>query len=57
MAIRPILLYPHQGLKSKAGAVVPSDPAVQTVIQDLLDTLAASPGVALAAPQIDILCR
>ncbi len=52
MAIRPILLYPHQGLKSKTAAVVISDPAVQTVVQDLLDTLAASPGVALAAPQI-----
>ena len=52
MAILPILLYPDQGLKSKAAAVVPSDPAVQTVIQDLLDTLGASPGVALAAPQI-----
>ncbi len=52
MAIRPILLYPHQGLKSKNEAVVPTAPAVQTVVQDLLDTLAASPGVALAAPQI-----
>jgi peptide deformylase len=52
VAIRPILLYPHHGLKSKNAAVVPTDSAVQTVIQDLLDTLAASPGVALAAPQI-----
>jgi peptide deformylase len=52
VAIRPILLYPHQGLKSRTATVVHSDPAVQTVIQDLLDTLAASPGVALAAPQI-----
>lgn len=32
--------------------MVPADPAVQVVIQDLLDSLAASPGVALAAPQI-----
>ncbi|MCS6291372.1 MAG: peptide deformylase [Nitrospira sp.] len=52
MAIRPILLYPHQALKSTSIAVVPSDPAVQAVVQDMLDTLAASPGVALAAPQI-----
>lgn len=52
MAIRPILLYPHQGLKSKNAAVVPTDQAAQAVIHDLLDTLAASPGVALAAPQI-----
>ena len=52
MAIRPILLYPHHGLKSKNAAVVPTDSMTQTVVQDLLDTLAASPGVALAAPQI-----
>lgn len=52
MAIRPILQYPHHGLKSNSAAVHPADPAVQDVVQDLLDTLAASPGVALAAPQI-----
>ncbi|HQY59622.1 MAG: peptide deformylase [Nitrospira sp.] len=52
MAIRPILQYPHQALKSTNAAAVPSDPAVQAVVQDMLDTLAASPGVALAAPQI-----
>ena len=52
MAIRPILLYPHPGLKSRNAAVVHTDPTMQTVVQDLLDTLAASPGVALAAPQI-----
>ncbi len=52
MAIRPILQHPHQDLKSNSAAVVPGDPAVQDVVQDFLDTLAASPGVALAAPQI-----
>lgn len=31
---------------------MPGDPAVAAVIQDMLDTLRASPGVALAAPQI-----
>lgn len=52
MAIRPILRYPDPGLKAGTAAVVPTEQAVQTVIQDMLDTLAASPGVALAAPQI-----
>ena len=52
MAIRPILQYPHHSLKSNSAAVHPTDPGVQDVVQDLLDTLAASPGVALAAPQI-----
>jgi peptide deformylase len=52
VAVRPILLYPDPILKSPARPVVPGDPAVASVIQDMLDTLRASPGVALAAPQI-----
>lgn len=57
MAIRPILHYPHPTLKSESAVVVPADPATQAVAQDLLDTLAASPGVALAAPQIGYALR
>ncbi len=57
MAIRPILHYPHPTLKTESALVVPSDPATQAVVQDLLDTLAASPGVALAAPQIGYALR
>lgn len=52
MAIRPILHYPHPTLKSESAPVAPADAAAQAVVQDLLDTLAASPGVAIAAPQI-----
>ncbi|MBS0178592.1 MAG: peptide deformylase [Nitrospira sp.] len=52
MAIRPILHYPHPTLKTDSAAVLLDDPATQAVAQDLLDTLDASPGVALAAPQI-----
>jgi peptide deformylase len=52
VAVRPILLYPDSILKSPAASVSPGDPAVTPVIQDMLDTLRASPGVALAAPQI-----
>lgn len=57
MAIRPILHYPHPTLKTTSAAVAPCDPATQAVAQDLLDTLAASPGVALAAPQIGYALR
>ena len=35
-----------------ATPVTPGDPALASVVQDMLDTLRASPGVALAAPQI-----
>lgn len=52
MAIRPVLLYPDPVLKMTAAAVVPGSPEVAPIIQDMLDTLRASPGVALAASQI-----
>lgn len=52
MAARPILLYPDPILKTPARPVVAGDPAVESIIQDMLDTLDISPGVALAAPQI-----
>ena len=57
MAIRPVLHYPHPTLKSESAAALPSDPATPVVVQDLLDTMAASPGVALAAPQIGYALR
>ena len=52
MAVRPILLYPDPILKTPAAPVSPGTPEVIPIIQDMLDTLRASPGVALAAPQI-----
>ena len=52
MAARPILLYPDPILKTPAAPVSPGDRAIAPIIQDMLDTLRASPGVALAAPQI-----
>lgn len=52
MAVRPILLYPDPILKTPAAPVAAGDPAIGPIIEDMLDTLRASPGVALAAPQI-----
>jgi len=52
VAVRSILLYPDPVLKTPAAPVSPEDSAVVPIIQDLLDTLRSSPGVALAAPQI-----
>ena len=52
MAVRPILLYPDPILKQLAAPVVLDDPELKVLVQDMVDTLAASPGVALAAPQI-----
>jgi len=52
VAVRPILLYPDPILKRPTVPVCLTDPALHDFIQDLLDTLEASHGVALAAPQI-----
>jgi peptide deformylase len=54
LAVRPILLYPDPVLKQTAEAVAPGDPSLPAILQDMLDTLQASPGVALAAPQIGV---
>jgi peptide deformylase len=52
MAVLKILQYPHPLLKSRSKQVQTIDARINRIIQDLLDTLHASPGVALAAPQI-----
>ena len=52
MAVRSILLYPEPLLKQPSAPVSLTDPALPSLVQDLLDTLDTSPGVALAAPQI-----
>jgi len=52
MPVLKILQYPHPLLKSRSKQVQVIDDRIIRMIQNLLDTLAASPGVALAAPQI-----
>lgn len=57
MAARDVLRYPHPLLKTRCQDILPADPAIQDVVRDMLDTLDASPGVALAAPQIGYAVR
>lgn len=53
MGVLEILLYPDEILSRKDNTELDTaDPTVDQVLQDLADTLDASPGVALAAPQI-----
>ena len=53
MGVLEILLYPDETLSRKDNAKLDTaDPTVAQVLQDSADTLDASPGVALAAPQI-----
>ncbi len=55
--IRPILTYPDPVLKQQSEPVTAFDSALQEVIQDMVETMYAAPGIGLAAPQIGILKR
>jgi len=55
--VREILQYPDPRLKQACDPVTVFDAAVLELARDLRDTLAASPGVGLAAPQIGVLKR
>ena len=53
MGVVPVLLYPDQALTRRDNIELEADtPLAGEVLADLADTLDASPGVALAAPQI-----
>jgi peptide deformylase len=52
-----IVTFPHPILKRKARPVTDFGPALQTLIDDMLDTLRDAPGVGLAAPQVDVPLR
>ncbi|MGH2728267.1 MAG: peptide deformylase, partial [Actinomycetota bacterium] len=54
MAVRPIVRYPNPVLKARASEIAPG-PDADALVQDLLDTMRASPAcVGLAAPQIGV---
>jgi peptide deformylase len=57
MAVREILLFPDPTLKTACAPVAQADQAARDLLADLADTLYASPGVGLAAPQINRLLR
>jgi peptide deformylase len=52
MAVLPIRMYPESVLGQKAGPVVTFDDALQRLIDDMIETMYAAPGVGLAAPQV-----
>lgn len=57
MAVREIVLFPDPILKAVCEPLDPAHPETQELVQDLIDTVAASPGVGLAAPQIGMAKR
>lgn len=57
MALRKILTVPDPVLKKKAKTVTKFDDELQTLIDDMVETMRDAPGVGLAAPQIGSLER
>ncbi|HTR84725.1 MAG TPA: peptide deformylase [Reyranella sp.] len=57
MALRTILTAPDPRLKKKAAPVAAVDDEVRQLMDDMLETMYAAPGIGLAAPQVDVLRR
>jgi peptide deformylase len=55
--IRPILVVGHPVLRQKAKRVSQIDRALQKLIDDMIETMKAAPGVGLAAPQVGVPLR
>ena len=54
MTLRAIVTLPDPILRRKARAVTTFDKKLQTVIDDMIETMREAPGVGLAAPQVGI---
>src|SRR5258705_5536713 len=57
MAIRPIVEYPAAVLLTPGNPVVKFDAELETLVQDMFDTMYDAEGVGLAAPQIGLSLR
>ena len=57
MSIREIVFVPDPVLRKKAKTVTKFDEKLQTLIDDMVETMRAAPGVGLAAPQVGVLER
>jgi len=54
MAIRPIRTYPDPVLRNKTAKVEKIDSSLDRLIEDMIETMHAAPGVGLAANQVGI---
>lgn len=54
MAVRPICTYPETVLRHKAQPVMAIDADVQCLIDEMIETMYAAPGIGLAAPQVGV---
>jgi peptide deformylase len=54
MALLPILEYPDPRLRTRAEPVTDFDATLERLIDDMLETMYAAPGIGLAATQVNI---
>jgi peptide deformylase len=54
MAVRTILEFPDPRLRTRAEPVMHFDAALGTLVEDMLETMYAAPGIGLAATQVDV---
>ncbi len=57
MAVLPIRIYPDKVLREKSRAVEAITPEIQTLVDDMAETMYAAPGVGLAANQVGVALR
>ena len=55
--IRPILRYGERGLHERAAAVTSFDDSLHRLVDDMVETMYAAPGIGLAATQIGVPLR
>jgi peptide deformylase len=54
MTLRTIVTLPDPVLRRKARAITNFDDSLQTLIDDMIETMREAPGVGLAAPQVGV---
>ncbi len=57
MALLPIITAPDPRLKKKSKPVASVDADVRQLMDDMIETMYAAPGIGLAAPQVGVLSR
>lgn len=57
MAVLEIVLYPDPVLKAVAKPVKRVTPEIRQLVDDMLETMYAAPGIGLAAPQVGVSLR
>lgn len=57
MALRQIVTLPEPVLRRKARKITDFGPDLQTLLDDMLETMREAPGVGLAAPQVNVPLR